>query len=192
MMFQMETPTQKRIESDYYVEGYATTFEPYELFKTDDGKPVYERISPQAFAGANMEDVIFQYDHEGRVFARTSNDTLGLEIDNKGLFIYADLSKTEGSRALFEDIRCGLVTKMSWKFRIAPNGDEYDAKTRTFTINKVSDVYDVSAVSIPANNQTSISARKSDIEQLKQEERSREERDLKKKKLQLKLKLGGI
>lgn len=192
MMFQMETPTQKRIESDYYVEGYATTFEPYELFKTDDGKPVYERISPQAFAGANMEDVIFQYDHEGRVFARTSNDTLGLEIDNKGLFIYADLSKTEGSRALFEDIRCGLVTKMSWKFRIAPNGDEYDAKTRTFTINKVSDVYDVSAVSIPANNQTSISARKSDIEQLKQEEQSREERDLKKKKLQLKLKLGGI
>lgn len=188
MMFQMETPAQKRIDSDYYVEGYATTFEPYVLFKTDDGKPVYERISPQAFAGANMEDVIFQYDHEGRVFARTSNDTLGLEIDDKGLFIYADLSKTEGSRALFEDIRCGLVTKMSWKFRIAPNGDEYDAKTRTFTINKVSDVYDVSAVSIPANNQTSISARKKDIENLKQ----RKERDLKKKKLQLKLKLGGI
>ncbi len=188
----METPTQKRIDSDYYVEGYATTFEPYELFKTDDGKLVYERISPQAFVGAKMDDVIFQYDHEGRVFARTSNDTLGLEVDNKGLFIYADLSKTEGSRALFEDIRCGLVTKMSWKFRIAPNGDEFDAKTRTFIINKVSDVYDVSAVSIPANNQTSISARKSDIETLQKEERTRKERDLKKKKLQLKLKLGGM
>lgn len=192
MTFQVEATNQKRVDSEYYVEGYATTFEPYELFKTDDGKPVYERVSPNAFIGANMNDVIFQYDHEGRVYARMSNNTLGLEIDENGLFVWADLSKTEGARALYEDIRCGLVTKMSWKFRIAPNGDEYDANTRTFVINKVSDVYDVSAVSIPANDQTSISARKTLIEEEKAKSEAFIERERKKKKLNLKLKLGGM
>lgn len=189
MMFQMETPTEKRVDSDYYVEGYATTFKPYELFKNDKGESIYERISPQAFNGAKMDDVILQYDHEGRVFARMSNDTLGLEVDENGLFVWADLSKTEGSRALYEDIRAGMVTKMSWKFMIAPNGDTYDAASRTFIVNKVSEVYDVSAVSIPANNQTSIAARKRNVEELENEIKNKE---IKKRKLQLKLKLGGI
>lgn len=192
MTFQVDATNQKKVDSDYYVEGYATTFEPYELFKTDDGKPVYERVSPKAFIGAKMNDVIFQYDHEGRVYARMSNGTLGLEVDDKGLFVWADLSKTEGSRALYEDIRCGLVTKMSWKFRIAPNGDEFDANTRTFVINNVSDVYDVSAVSIPANDQTSISARKTLMEKEKAKSDAIIERERKKKLLDLKLKLGGM
>lgn len=189
MMFQMETPTEKRIDSDYYVEGYATTFEPYELFKNDKGESIYERISPQAFSGAKMDDVILQYDHEGRVFARMSNNTLGVEVNDKGLFVWADLSKTEGSRALYEDIRAGMVTKMSWKFLIAPNGDTYDSTSRTFIVNKVSEVFDVSAVSIPANNQTSIAARKRNIEEL---ESQIQENEIKKKKLQLMLKLGGM
>lgn len=189
MTFQMETPTQKRIESDYYVEGYATTFEPYELFKNDKGESIYERISPHAFDGAKMDDVILQYDHEGRVFARMSNNTLGIEVDDKGLFVWADLSKTEGSRALYEDIRTGMVTKMSWKFLIAPNGDVYDGKSRTFIVNKVSEVFDVSAVSIPANNQTSIQARKQNVEDMENQIKTK---DMKKKKLELMLKLGGM
>ncbi len=194
MMFQVQPTTeteQKRIDSDYYIEGYATTFEPYELYKTDKGESIFERISPRAFDGAKMEDVILQYDHEGRVYARQSNGTLGLEIDNQGLFIWADLSKTEGSRALYEDIKAGMITKMSWRFMIAPNGDKYDSQTRTFTINKVSEVFDVSAVSIPANNQTSISARKHNVEEI-EEKLKQEELSRKRKKLELKLRLGGL
>lgn len=191
MTFQMNQDTeQKRIESDFYVEGYATTFEPYVLFHDDNGNPIYERISPQAFDGARMDDVILQYDHEGRVFARQSNGTLGLEVNDKGLFVWADLSKTEGARQLYEDIRSGMVNKMSWRFLIAPNGDTFDASSRTFVVNKVSDVFDVSAVSIPANNQTSISARKKNIEEL--EAKVKKTQELKRKKLELKLKLGGL
>lgn len=191
MTFQMNQDTeQKRIESDFYVEGYATTFEPYVLFHDDNGNPIYERISPQAFDGARMDDVILQYDHEGRVFARQSNGTLGLEVNDKGLFVWADLSKTEGARQLYEDIRSGMVNKMSWRFLIAPNGDTFDASSRTFVVNKVSDVFDVSAVSIPANNQTSISARKKNIEEL--EAKVKKAQELKRKKLELKLKLGGL
>ena len=150
-------PTQeKRIDSDYYVEGYATTFEPYELYEID-GVKYFERISPDAFMGADMSDVIFQYDHAGKVLARKSNGTLLAETDNHGLFICADLSKSAASREMWGEIDNGLVTKMSWAFTVAE--DSFDRNTRTRTILKVNKIYDVSAVSIPANNQTDISAR---------------------------------
>lgn len=62
----------KRIQTDYYVEGYATTFNsPYLLFEFSDGWKYYERIDGHALDGADMNDVIMQYDHTGRVFART-------------------------------------------------------------------------------------------------------------------------
>jgi len=180
MTFQViDKETDKRIESDYYVEGYATTFAPYQLYTDYDGKPINEVIEKGAFNNTITEDVILQYDHEGRVYARQSNGTLGLEVDDKGLFIWADLSKTENARNLYEDIKAGMVTQMSWRFTVAPNGDYYDEDTRTIHIRNVSKIYDVSAVSIPANNQTVISARSKALV----------DTSIKKKKLELKLKL---
>lgn len=68
---------EKRIQTDFYVEGYATTFNvPYLLYEFEDGTKYYERIDAHALDGADMSDVIMQYDHEGRVFARQSNKTL--------------------------------------------------------------------------------------------------------------------
>ena len=98
-----------------------------------------------------------QYDHEGRVFARQSNKTLLLEPDIKGLFVAADLSKTDLARGLYQDIDAGMITKMSWAFTVAE--ESYDRETHTRTILKIKKVYDVSAVSIPANGDTEISAR---------------------------------
>lgn len=106
---------------------------------------------------ADMSDVIMQYDHTGRVFARQSNKTLILEPDAKGLFVAADLSKTDLARGLYQDIDAGMITKMSWAFTVAE--ESYDRETHTRTILKIKKVYDVSAVSIPANNDTEISAR---------------------------------
>jgi len=98
-----------------------------------------------------------QYDHQGKVLARLSNGTLGIEPTEKGLFIYADLSKSQEARELYEEIKNGLVTKMSWAFTVAD--EEYDKETRTRIIKRIKKVYDVSAVSIPANDGTIISAR---------------------------------
>jgi HK97 family phage prohead protease len=149
--------TEKRIESDYYVEGYATTFDkPYLLYEYD-GNKYYERIDRNALAGADMSDIIMQYNHEGKVLARLSNKTLGVEITDKGLFTFADLSKSSAAKELYEEISNGLITKMSWAFRVSE--DAYDRETRTRTILKISKVYDVSAVSYPANADTEISAR---------------------------------
>lgn len=148
---------EKRIESDFYVEGFATTFDkPYELYEWD-GIKYYETIDRHALDQADMSDVIMQYDHDGKVLARQSNKTLGIEPTDMGLFIFADLSKSTAAKEMYEEINNGLVTKMSWAFVVQE--DKYDRDTRTRTITKIKKVYDVSAVSIPANSDTGISAR---------------------------------
>ena len=144
-------------EQPFVVEGYATTYDdPYTLFEYD-GIKYQEKIDRDALAGADMGDVIFLYNHEGMVFARQSNGTLELSSDDRGLHVRADLSSTEDSRRMYESIKAGLVTQMSWAFTI--NAEEYDERTHTRTISSVKKVYDVSAVSIPANPNTDISAR---------------------------------
>ena len=149
--------TEKRINSEYYVEGFATTFnKPYELYEYG-GNKYFEVIDRNALVEADISDVIMQYDHSGRVRARTSNGTLGIEPNDIGLFAYADLSRSSAAKELYEDIASGLVTKMSWAFTIAD--DDYDKDTKTRTIKRIKKIYDVSAVSIPANGDTEISAR---------------------------------
>lgn len=148
----------KRFDTEYYVEGYASTFDdPYVLFEDFDGNEYREIIAPTAFSDADMTDVIMQFDHSGKVLARMSNGTLIVEPDEHGLFVAADLSGSQASRDLYEEIANGLITRMSWAFMIA--ADEYDRETRTTTITRVKKVYDVSAVSLPADPNTEISAR---------------------------------
>lgn len=142
-------------EGGYRVEGYATTFgTAYEM-----GGGVYERVDPHALDEADMSDVIFQLNHEGMVYARLRNGSMELECDAHGLKVVADLGGSQGGRELAEGIRSGLIDRMSWGFTVADGGWEYDAETRTSTITKVGKVYDVSAVSIPANDGTEIHAR---------------------------------
>ncbi|MBE5055281.1 HK97 family phage prohead protease [Pseudoflavonifractor sp. DSM 107456] len=148
----------KRFDTDYYVEGYATTFDdPYVLWEYD-GVQYKEVVDRHALDGADLSDVIMQFDHGGRVFARTGkSNTLLIEPQERGLFIAADLSKTEQARSMHEDIAAGLITKMSWAFVVQE--DSYDRETHTRRILKIKKVYDVSAVSFPANPSTDISAR---------------------------------
>ena len=174
---------EKRIDTDFYVEGYATTFDkPYLLYEWD-GNKYYERIDRNALVGADMSDVIMQYNHGGKVLARLSNGTLGVEADDNGLFTFADLSKSRAAQDMFEEIKNGLVTKMSWAFRVTE--DSYDRDTRTRTILKIAKVYDVSAVSIPANGDTEISARSYFDGVIEKEQQERLER--RKKLLKIKL-----
>lgn len=152
----------KRIQTDYYVEGYATTFDsPYLLFEFSDGWKYYERIDSHALDGADMSDVIMQYDHSGRVFARQSNKSLIIQPDNVGLFVCADLGRTDAARGLYQDIDAGMINKMSWAFTVLKDSITEDREARTITrdIQQIKKVYDVSAVSRPANEDTEISAR---------------------------------
>lgn len=180
------------------VKGYASTFnQPYTLWE-DDEFVVQEQVDSKAFDGADMSDVIFQYNHEGRVFARVSNGTLNVAVDDTGLSIEADLGGTDIGQQLFQEIRGGYTTKMSYGYTV--NGSEWEERKledgRTLelrTITQINKVFDVSAVSIPANNATSISVRNlSDgvISEVKAERLKALE--LERRKLQTKLRIGGI
>ena len=145
------------------VEGYATTFDQeYTLFGNSSYE-VRESIGRNAFDEADMADVILQYDHEGRVFARKSNGTLQLSTDEHGLRIRADLGGTEIGRQLYEEIRGGYTTKMSFGFTVAKEErTEEDIDGKTIVHRKITGIkklYDVSAVSLPANDATEISSR---------------------------------
>jgi len=149
------------------VEGYATTFnQPYHLYNTYNNVgaevEVKEQIDRNAFDNCDMSDVIFQYDHEGRVFARLSNKTMELTIDDKGLKVKAFLGGTQIGRNLYEEIKGGYTDKMSFGFVVADDGSKIEAEGNNYlrTIYDIRKLYDVSAVSIPANDFTSISARK--------------------------------
>ena len=152
----MEIRIQKSEEPEvktYMVEGYASTFEPYVLFR--DGETEYkEQIDPQAFDEADLSDVVFRVDHEGKVYARSSAGSLEIWTDEHGLGNRADLSRTEAARALFEEIEAGNYPQMSFAFTVAD--DEYDKKTRTRLIRKVAKVFDVSPVAFPANPNTNL------------------------------------
>lgn len=142
-------------EDNYKVRGYASTFDPYVLF-SQDGVDYSEKIEPTAFDEADMSDVIFLYNHEGMVYARQKNGTLNVSTDEHGLLAEADLSSTQQSRDLFEAINSGLIDQMSFAFIV--DEDSYDQKTHTRTIRKIGKVFDVSAVSIPANPGTDIAS----------------------------------
>ena len=158
----METRTEE--DGRMIVEGYATTFnQPYELMRMKD-MIVNEQVDANEFAETDMSDVIMQYDHQGRVFARVKNGTLALTPDEHGLRIRADLSGTEIGRQLFEEINGGYTNKMSFGFTVAGENRKRskDAEGNTIllrTITKIGKLFDVSAVSMPANDATEISAR---------------------------------
>ena len=156
---------QEAADESFIVEGYATTFDTIYVLYTYGGYTLQERIDPHAFDECDMSDVIMQFDHTGRVYARTRNNTLVLRIDSKGLFITADLGGTEEGRKLYQEIKAGYVDRMSFGFVVGEDRKEYTQdhdtghETCTRTITRISKLYDVSAVSIPANDMTSISAR---------------------------------
>ena len=165
MEIRVRATVEENPEPDYTVEGYACTFnEPYELWSFD-GYTVREQVDPDAFNECDMSDVIMQFDHQGRVFARLSNNTLQLKTDEHGLRMSANLGGTETGRQLYDEIKGGYITKMSFGFTVDEDKREVTENRETGTVDvlrtitKIRKLYDVSAVSLPANDGTEISAR---------------------------------
>lgn len=147
------------------VEGYATTFDdPYLLFK-EDGYEFWEVVDRNAFDKTDLSDVIMQYDHEGRVIARNTNGTLTLTTDDHGLKVRADLGGTELGAEIWNEVEGRYSTKMSMGFivredeRIVEENKETGTVKVTRRILDISKLFDVSIVSYPANDHTSIATR---------------------------------
>lgn len=175
-------------ENKMIVEGYAVVFDsPATCGFT-------EIIDRNAFNGCDMKDVPLKYNHDDShlILARTRNNSLQLVLDEKGLKIRAELIDTQSNKDIYKMIQAGLLDKMSFAFSVSE--EKWDLNTDTRTILKIDKLYDVSVVDTPWYPTTSIYARalstleneKKNLEELK------EQKELQKRKLKLKIKLGGL
>jgi uncharacterized protein len=173
-------------KEELYVEGRAITFNDPTVLWEYDGVQYKEQIDDRALDDADMTDVIFNYNHGGKVMARTRNKTLELSIDKKGLNVRARLDGTEEGRKLYEEIKGGYIDRMSFRFTVTESA--YDSENHMRTIRKIKKLYDVSAVDIPAYDKTSISARSFFELEREKEQKVMEMAELR-KKLLIKLKI---
>lgn len=159
--------TQDDDDKSCRVRGYFCTFNDEYLLTpaipSCDWPATYEQIDRHAFDGCDISDVIAQYDHAGDVLARTRNGSLKLGFDDHGGYCEMMLDGCQRARDMYESISNGLVVEMSFGFVIA---DDEEGEGRTYTrdeqgsyhvtITRISKLYDVSCVSIPANPGTDI------------------------------------
>lgn len=143
--------------SEMRITGTPVVFESPTVMFEWDGTKYYETIARDAFDGADMSNVVLNVNHSGTPAARTKNRTLSLEIKSDAMYMDADLSKSSIGPALRDDIKNGVYDKMSFAFTVTQSS--YNKETRTRRIEKIDRLYDVSVVTFPAYEQTSVSAR---------------------------------
>lgn len=169
---------------ELHVEGYAAVFNQRTLLWESpfSGTKYYEIIDPGAVdARTDISDVILRYNHSDSalILARSSNGTLTVTPDATGLKISAKIAPTTAGKDIYQLIKRGDISKMSFAFSVDKDSWESDqeAKTETRTIQHIRSVRDVSPVDFPAYDGTSISARgggNSVVEELKEREAQEE------------------
>ena len=157
-----------------------------------------EIIAEGAFDGRLQDDVRFLINHDGLPLARTTNGTLRLSTDERGLKYEAKVANTSIGRDLVELMRNGTINQSSFAFIVEDDSWEVRDGMNVRTINKVSRLYDVSAVTYPAYESASASVALRSMEEWKQheeekvmkenlekekEQRSKEDLDLTKRSL---------
>ena len=147
LQFRAEETEDNKME----IKGYAAVFNSPETYSYT------EVIDSRAFDGADMSDVVLRYNHNDSfmVLARTRNHSLGLNVDEKGLYIDATLQDDiTDHRNIFNAIKSGLIDKQSFAFTVDEDNYDYDTDTRTIT--KIGKVFDVSVVDQPFYNATDV------------------------------------
>lgn len=146
---------------DGTIHGYAVVFDSRTVLYKDPetGLEYGEVIDRNALDGADMSDVVLRFDHQGHALARTRGGSLRLSVDAHGLRVDADMTLSDEARSFYQEVKNGLIDKMSFAFTVAPEGDSWDSTTRTRTVKHIARLFDVSLVTWPAYEQTQVSAR---------------------------------
>lgn len=134
------------------IEGYAV------LFGVEYSFGDYiEVISPKAFTRTKFEEVAFLRDHNpSLLLARNTAGTLKIQVDQRGLFFQAVLTTGALADETFSLVERGDLFQCSWGFRISDAGSVWTTRNGVpvRTIADVSQVFDVSLVTYPANPET--------------------------------------
>lgn len=159
-------PIEVRAKDDgsVVVEGYAAIYNE----ETDIGGVFREVIRPGAFRSAieRGDDVTLNINHnDNYLLARTSSGTLELREDKKGLWVRSELDPSDPDVArLVPKMRRGDLSKMSFAFSVPEGGQSWSEGAGGMDVREIKDVmlFDVSVVSTPAYNGTSIALRSKD------------------------------
>ena len=129
-----------------------------------------ELIAPGALDKTDLRDVRFLVNHDtsmiplARSRNNNENSTMQMTVEEDGLHIRVDLD-TEGNaeaRSLYSAVRRGDISGMSFMFRVdSDEWEDLESDRPLRTITGISKVFEVSAVTWPAYEQTSIEARSS-------------------------------
>lgn len=180
-------------ESDNYIEGYALKFGT----ESEDLGGFVETIEKDALKDTDFSDVRALFNHNAdHIIARSSTGTLSLDVDDIGLKFRAKLPNTSYGRDLLENLRNGNINQCSFGFKLADEGDsfKFDEERSIYkrTLNKISEILDVSVVTYPAYKDTDVAPALRSIDKIKEEHDALEKRQREIEKLKLELELGGI
>lgn len=125
-----------------------------------------EEIDRDAFKECDMSDVVLNFNHDNNLLlARTANKSLFLYLEDDGLHPRATIIDTSTGEDILKMVRNRLISKMSFAFTIGKNGEKWieeGGKKPHRIITNIDRLFDVSLVTFPAYEQTSVSARSTD------------------------------
>lgn len=119
-----------------------------------------EIIRSGALDGADLNDSRLLYNHDvNKIPLARTPKTMSFNLTTAGLEMRAELPNTSSGKEIYEAVRRGDLSGMSFAFKVPAGGDSYDPLTNTRTIYKIEKVYEVSIVPYPAYPTTSVEAR---------------------------------
>jgi hypothetical protein len=147
-------------EDRMIIEGYASKYNVESEYLTEKGKRFKEILLPGAFRSVIENDVYLTFNHDwNKVFARTTNKTLELKDDDKGLWFRAVLNSTSGAKDLYIMLERGDVYANSFAFQLNNDGQEWKRLANgenVRLISRISRLVDISVVTHPAYPETEV------------------------------------
>lgn len=169
--------TTRESEEGRYIEGYFSVYNStYELWPG-----ATESVASGAFANTLGGDIRALIDHETRlVIGRNKAGTLELREDSHGLWGRIKINPNDQDAVnLYERVKRGDVDQCSFGFEIIKEDTEFrEDGSVHWTIREVK-LYEVSVVTFPAYEDTSVSARKKDFEEIQKRQTEKWRFDMK-------------
>lgn len=151
-------------DGNLYIEGYFAVFgSEYRMWEN-----AIETIDEDAFDGTLEDDIRALVNHDSTlVLGRTTAGTLTLQVDRTGLWGSITINQADqDAMNLYERVRRGDVSQCSFGFDIIDQSTEVmENGTTVWKLRKVK-LYEVSVVTFPAYEDTSVVARQKDYEQI--------------------------
>lgn len=161
-------------DEEMIIEGYALKFNEW----SNDLGGFIELITPEALKNTDLSDVRCLIDHDpSKIIGRTVSETLQLTVDDEGLFFRCELPDTTYSKDAYENIRLGNISNCSFGFYLAPGGEKLRKNPQTGiierTITAISSIFDVSVVTYPAYDASSVELVQRSMQKIQESEKEK-------------------